>query len=192
MLKTIRVLQAEFERDHHFIETLSGVRAATTRKRNNNRDDDDDLGNRAATKRGRSGGRNVLWEWPNAKYKLIRTGEPFATESAIHEAAAASTLHERQFYVFQIRDGAVRRNRDEPVFEACFYVRAGDYYVRVKKSHLNIAYRNAERTRLVPNVEHAMMTEDGTPYWVDRHMFCKQGQRASRLRHVAKMRSGKK
>lgn len=114
-------------------------------------------------------------------YELLRKGIDVEDENAI--AALLRTdggahLTEAHFYLFRHRDESLQRNATIPRYEAAYWCKAHEHFIRVQKSHLKPAYANAGRKDATrwDDVD----ATDGTPYWVDRHAFRKQRQRESK------------
>ena len=131
-------------------------------------------------------GRHVVWD-PREDYTLLREGIPIKNELEAGELFAQDTIDESYFYLFKHNDPKVPRNQLTPVYEAAYYCSDTDYYIRVQKRYLKRAYAKMQRCDKSKMWD---VLEDQTPYWVDRHAFCKQGQRASKIKYQ-KQKKGK-
>ncbi len=98
---------------------------------------------------------------------------------------ANDTIDESYFYLFKHKDPKVERNQLMPVYEAVYYCTDGGYFIRVQKRYLKRAYAKKQRC---DKSKMWLVLDDGTPYWVDRHAFCKQGQRDSKKKYQQKKR----
>ncbi len=131
-------------------------------------------------------GRHVVWNpfERNAagtpQYALLRAGIPIRNEAEAAALFSNGTIEEEYFYLFKNTDPKVQRNQVIPVYEAAYYCSDGNYYIRVQKRYLKKAYAKKQRCDKSRMWD---LLEDGTPYWVDRHAFCKQGQRENKKRY---------
>jgi len=148
--------------------------------------------------------RHVEWHmgWG---YALIREGVPL-TEAALDAKFKRGELKEEMLFIFKHRDPEMNRNEDIPLFEAAFLCAPPNTphpavtdlkklpqnyrYIRAQKRHLDQAYSNSgmrDKARMW-NVDET----SGVPYWVDRHAFTIQNERAVKERHEEKKRRQRK
>lgn len=127
----------------------------------------------------RESGRYVKWE-PGGRYELKRSGRVWSSMDEISTAYAANKISEEMLCLFQNTDRRCERDPCIPVYEAVYELK-DQHYVLVQKCHLKQAYSNSERTRRERGWD---VLADGTPYWVDRWAFCREGQHASKIRYL--------
>jgi hypothetical protein len=111
-----------------------------------------------------------------------------AGRHVIWDPSTHYTLDESYFYLFKHVDAKMPRNQVTPVYEAVYFCTEGGYYIRVQKRYLKRAYTKMQRC---DKSQMWSVLEDQTPYWVDRHAFCKQGQRESKKRYQQQQTSKK-
>lgn len=124
-------------------------------------------------------GRHVVWN-PYDQYALLRKGIPIRNEAEAAALFTDGTIDEAYFYLFKNTDSKVQRNQIIPIYEAAYYCSETNYFIRVQKRYLKKAYAKMQRGDKSRMWD---VMEDGTPYWVDRHAFCKQGQRENKKRY---------
>jgi hypothetical protein len=132
-------------------------------------------------------GRHVIWD-PSTHYTLVRKGKPIKNEGEAGELFSSDAIDESYFYLFKHVDAKMPRNQVTPVYEAVYFCTEGGYYIRVQKRYLKRAYTKMQRC---DKSQMWSVLEDQTPYWVDRHAFCKQGQRESKKRYQQQQTSKK-
>lgn len=145
------------------------------------------------TGKAKGAGRHVVWNpfekygsATGTEYVLIRPGIAVKNEEEVDRLfKEKSTLNEGYFYLFKHSDPNVRRNKRIPLYEAAYYCSERGYYLRVQKCHMKQAYANSGRCD-----KDAMWSvlENGQPYWVDRHAFCKESQRESKRKYESKQK----
>lgn len=110
-------------------------------------------------------GRHPRWQMQHA-YRLVRAAKPLSSLDDLRKRALRGTLSlQNDVYEWRLRDASAERNAHLPVHEAVH--RVGSHWVLVQKGHLRAMYRKAGRTDAARAAE---TLEDGTAYWVDRHV----------------------
>lgn len=127
-----------------------------------------------------STGRHVAWH--SDGYVCVREGKVFENRAQLDVAYKEGSLSEDVFYIFKHADPNTERNEEIPLYEAV-YMCKGDGYIKAQKKHLKQAYCASQRndTQRMRDI-----LEDGTPYWVDRFIFCKEKARACKRRYENK------
>lgn len=134
-------------------------------------------------------GRHVAWK-PN-QYTLLRSGTPVSSTKDIDILYNQDAITENLFHLFKNTDDSLQSERDDtiPLYEAVYYVLTpSPLYIRVQKKHLQMAYSKMDRADKSKMWD---ILEDGTPYWVDRYIFTKLGQRDSKRRYEEKQKKTK-
>lgn len=109
--------------------------------------------------------RHMSWK-PTTSYKLLREGTP-TTSQEITQLFDEGKLSEEMLYYFIHTDGEVQPNDyGTEKYEAVFQCSGG--YIKAQKQHLRQIYNNANRIDYAKRFD---ILDDGTPYWVDRHLF---------------------
>ncbi len=122
--------------------------------------------------------RHVLFH-PGDMYECVRKGRQFATRAEIDETFKNGTLDESMFFIFRHVDANIQRNEHVPKYEAVYKV--DNKYIQTQKSHMTQAYANSKRLDFE---QIWTVYPDGSPYWVDRHAYRKEKERASKKRYI--------
>jgi len=97
-----------------------------------------------------------------------KKGKPIKNEEEADMLKTLQLVNEDYFYIFKNTLMNVQRNRNDPLYEAAYYCSEGDYYVRVQKCHLQVAYVLAKK---VDRKKMFFVDSNDVPYWVDRHLM---------------------
>lgn len=125
--------------------------------------------------------RHVLFQTVN--YQLLRAGVPVANEEKLNQLFSADQIEESMFYIFKNIDSNCTRGPNIPLYEACYLIADGNYFILAQKKHMKRAYSKLGRSE-AKNMW--LILENGLPYWVDRHAYSKQAQCNSKKKHESK------